>query len=400
MHRDREKHLRPVLLIGFMILVIAALIFFPLRIQAQEEIGGEMEDGNEIVDLEFMGDFWREVEQEAGEYFPEIHWYDAFAWFKPGGGGPDLREIPGGLARFLFKEILLNVQFLGKLLVLAIAAAFLKNLQTAFESRNVAWVTGGVILLVLIALILPGFMAAMDLARDTVNNMVDFIFSLIPVLIVLLSSLGSFSAAKLFQPAVIFGINFFSAAIRNFVFPLIFFSTVLALVDSISPRLKVDRLAKFFRDLCVWVLGMTLVLFITLVCVKGLTGMVGDAITLKTAKYLSSTFIPVIGKVLSDAAETVVGATLLFNNGAALAGIIVLIMLALFPILKMFVLFFIYRMAAAMVQIVGESSLGDCLDAMGNSMMLIIASLAGVTLVFFIAVVVIVAAGNLSIMMR
>ncbi|NLI69291.1 MAG: stage III sporulation protein AE [Firmicutes bacterium] len=400
MHHERENRLRSFLLIGFMVLVIAALVFFPLRTRAQEEIGGEMEERAGVVDLEFMGDYWREVEQEAGEYFPEIHWYDALAWFKPGGGGPDLREIPGGLMRFLFKEVLLNVQFLGKLLVLAVGAAFLKNLETAFESRNVAWVTRGVILLVLIALILPGFMAAMELARDTVNNMVDFILSLVPVLIVLLSSLGSFSAAKLFQPAVIFGVNFFSAAIRNFVFPLIFFSTVLALVHTISPRLRVDGLAKFFRDICSWALGLILVLFITLVCVKGLTGMVGDAVTLKTAKYLSSTFIPVIGKVLSDAAETVVGTTLLFKNSAALSGIIILIMLALFPLLKMFVLFFIYRMAAVMVQIVGESNLGDCLNAMGDGLMLVIASLAGATLVFFIAVVVIVAAGNLSIVMR
>ncbi len=57
-------------------------------------------------------------------------------------------------------------------------------------------------------------------------------------------------------------------------------------------------------------------------------------------------------------------------------------------------------MVAALVQIVGESGLGDCLTAMGNSLMLIIASVAGVTLIFFIAVVVIVAVGNLTVMLR
>lgn len=398
--QHRAAEFRSIFYTGFMVLFLAAIMVIPLRAHAQEDVTGETEDVSEIVDLQFMEDYWREVEQEAEEYFPSIHWRDVFGWFKPGEGGFNVREIPAGLARFLLGEVLLNVRFMGKLLVLAVAATFLKNLQAAFESRNVAWVTQGVVLLVLIALILPGFTAAIDLAGDTIDNMVDFIFSLIPVLMVLLSSLGSFSTAALFQPVVIFGINFFSMVIRNFVFPLIFFSTVLALVHSISPRLKVDKLANFFRDLCAWTLGLMITLFITLVCVKGLTGVMGDAVTLKTAKYLSSTFIPVIGKVLSDAAETVVGASLLFKNGLGLAGVIVLVMLALFPILKLFVLFFIYRMVAALVQIVGESGLGDCLTAMGNSLMLIIASVAGVTLIFFIAVVVIVAVGNLTVMLR
>lgn len=388
------------------ILIILPVLFFITAVPspfvlAQESLSqGHAQDPPAIVDLHFMDEYWTEVEHEAEKYFPGLNWKEAIRWFQPGEKGLDVSEIPGGIARFFMGELLLNISFMGKLLVLAVLAAFMKNLQAAFESRNVAWLTQGVILMVLIGLIMPGFLAAVNMAWQTIDNMVDFILAFIPVLLILLSSLGSFSAAALFHPVVIFSVNFFSSVIRTFVFPLIFFSTALAIVNSISPHLKVGKLADFLRDICMWTLGILVTLFIALVCVKGLTGTVGDAITMKTAKYLSGSLIPVIGKILGDAAETVAGASLLFKNGVGLAGLVVLIMLAVFPLLKLFVLFFIYRMTAALVNIVGESTLGDCMTAMGNSLMLIIASVAGVTLIFFITVVVVVASGNLAIMLR
>ncbi len=385
-----------------MLVLFFITLLWPIQAYALENRSQELEDHDTsaTVDLHFMDEFWREIERDAEEYFPSLSWREAYRWFQPGEEGFNYQEIPRGLARFFMGEIFLNIHFMGKLLVLAVVAALLKNLQTAFESKNVAWLTQGVVLIVLIGLILPGFMAAMEMARQTIDNMVDFILALIPVLLILLASLGSLSAHLLFHPVVIFSIHFFSSVIRTFVFPLIFFITALSLVHHISPHLKLGKIADFFKDVCVWTLGLMITLFIALVCVKGITGVTGDAITMKTAKFMSSSFIPVIGKILGDAVETVAGASLLFKNGVGLAGLIVLAMIALFPILKLFALFFIYRVAAALVQVVGESSLGDCLTAMGNSLMLIIASVAGVTLIFFLAVVIIVASGNVLVMLR
>lgn len=403
--RQHTNKLYTLILILLIITLLLPVSVYALddshREYAQEPLREPEEyDVAEVVDLQFMEEYWREVEQDAEEYFPSLNWREAYRWFQPGEEGFKVQEIPGGIARFFMGELFLNISFMGKLLVLAVVAAFLKNLQSSFESTNVSWITQGVVLIVLIGLILPGFMAAMNMAKQAIDGMVDFILALIPVLLILLASLGSFSTAALFQPVVIFSINFFSSVIRMFIFPLIYFTTALALVHNISPHLKLGKIADFFRDICMLLLGLMITLFIALVCLKGVTGAAGDAITMKTAKFLSGSFIPVIGKMLGDAVETVAGASLLFKNGVGVAGLIILAMIALFPILKLFVLFFIYRAAAALVQVVGESTLGDCLTAMGNSIMLLIATVTGVTLIFLVAVAVVVASGNLTVMLR
>ena len=46
-------------------------------------------------------------------------------------------------------------------------------------------------------------------------------------------------------------------------------------------------------------------IFVGILTVQGVAGTVADAVGLRTAKYMTSAFVPVVGKVLSDAVETV-----------------------------------------------------------------------------------------------
>lgn len=354
-----------------------------------------------LVDMRFMDEYWKEVEKEVSEYFPRLHWREVVEWVKPGEKNwPRMEEVFQGVVRYLFGEVLLNFSFMGKLLVLAVAAAFLKNIQSAFENQNVAWMTQGVIFIVLIGLVLPGFIASVEIASSTIDLMVDFMLALIPILLILLASLGSISAAAIFHPVIIFSVHFFGTMIRNIIFPLIYFSVAIGLVHHLYPHIKLGKLSDFFRDLCVWGLGLMMTLFVGLVTLQGVGGTVADAVTLRTAKYLTTAFIPVVGKMLADSLETVASASILFKNGVGLAGLITLIMITIFPTLKLLALVLIYKVTSALVQFVGETPLGDCLNTMGNCLILVMASVAAVSVIFFLAVVVIVGSGNALLMFR
>lgn len=366
----------------------------------EEETIPVEEPGERDLDLRFMEEAWQEIEGDVEEYFPSFHWRHIVDWIRGEEDPPEIKELFQGLSRLFLGEVLLNLRFMGKLLVLAVAAAFLKNLQGSFESKSVSWLTRGVVFLSMIGIILPGFTGAIDMARQTITGMVDFILALVPLLLVLLSSLGSLSAASLFHPLLIFSVHFFSTVINNVIFPLILFSVALSLVSHFSPELRLGKLADFFKDLCVWGLGLLLTLFMGIVSIQGVAGTVMDAVTLRTAKFLTGTFVPVVGKMLADSVETVASGSLLLKNGAGIAGLIVLGMSIVFPFIKLFVLMLVYKATAALVQIVGEGALGDCLNTMGNCYTLVLASLVAVSLMFFLAVVIIVGSGNALVMLR
>jgi len=80
--------------------------------------------------------------------------------------------------------------------------------------------------------------------------------------------------------------------------------------------------------------------------------------------------------------------------------VVLLFLLTLFPLAKLAAVTLIYKLGAALVEPLGESELGSCINVMGNSLALVLAALACTALIFFLAVTAIVSAGNAAIMFR
>lgn len=352
------------------------------------------------LDLGYFDRYWGELEEEARRYMPELSPEGLMERVRSGERLFDPAELFSGIGRFFFGEVLLNFKLMGQLLLLAVAASFLKNLESAFERRQVATLTRSIVFLVLLGICLFSFKAVLQLAGKTIDNMVDFSLASLPALTALLAAQGSVVSSALFHPLIVFGINFFGTFISRVIFPLIFFSAVLGLVDHFSPHFKVSRLSDLFKELSTWALGISMTVFVGILTVQGAAGTVADAVSLRTAKYMTGAFVPVVGKVLSDAVETVAGASIILKNSIYLTGVALLLLLTLFPLLKVAAIALIYKLSAALVEPLGEGDLGSCINVMGNSLVLILAALASVGVIFFLAVTALVGAGNIAIMFR
>ena len=141
-------------------------------------------------------------------------------------------------------------------------------------------------------------------------------------------------------------------------------------------------------------------IFTGLMSIYGVASTVGDAVSLRTAKFLTSSFLPVIGGLISDAVETVAGATLILKSTVHIAGILLLFYLVAFPLIKILVLVFVYKLAAALIQPLGETGLCDALNILGKCLALVFAAVAVVSVIFYFAITVIAGAGNASFMLR
>lgn len=127
---------------------------------------------------------------------------------------------------------------------------------------------------------------------------------------------------------------------------------------------------------------------------------VADGVTLRTAKYITGNFVPVVGKMFSDAADTVIGASLLVKNAVGMAGVLILLLIVIFPAVKILTLAFIYNLSAAIMQPLGNSPIIGTLNMIGKNLIFVFAALAAIGLMFFLALTIIITAGNISVMMR
>jgi stage III sporulation protein AE len=216
----------------------------------------------------------------------------------------------------------------------------------------------------------------------------------------LLASMGNIGSVAMFHPLIVFMIHAIGTLIYTVVFPLLFFSAVLGIVSCLSEKYKVNQLANLLRRISVGLLGSLLTIFLAVISVQGATAAVADGVTIRTAKYVAGNFVPVVGRMFSDAADTVIGASLLVKNAVGMAGVLILLLISAFPAVKILSLAFIYNFSAAVMQPLGNSPIIQCLNIIGKTLIYVFASLATVGLMFFLAVTIIVAAGNISVMMR
>lgn len=385
-------------------LIVMAVCLIPNQVIAEETEDRSQESlvRSQLNQLQLheVEQIWNQLQHDYGQFFDENHREGIFELLLSKKGELSLKEIGKALLKYFFHEVLYNGKLLGAILVLTVFSMILQTLSSAFEHQQVSHVAYAIVFMVLMILALNSFTVAVDSAKTAIGRMIDFMIALVPLVLTLLVAMGNVGSAAFFHPVIVFMIHTIGTFIYTFVFPLLFFSAILTLVSSISDKYKLNQLADFMRKGSVTLLGGMLAVFLGVLSIQGATTAITDGVALRTAKYITGNFVPVVGRTISEATDTVVGASLIVKNTIGLGGVIILLMICAFPALKILSLAFIYNFSAAIMQPLGNSPIIESLSTIGRALIYIFASLAIVGLIFFLAITVIIASGNISVMMR
>ncbi|MFX3622588.1 MAG: stage III sporulation protein AE [Ectobacillus sp.] len=384
----------------------ASLLFFllfffslPLVVQAsppQQEIVNEQ---LEKLGVEDIKKYWDELVTEYGGYLPESQ-KGSFIEFVKGEKQFSIKEWFIGLIKYLFHELIANGKLLGTLIMLTVFSALLQSLQSAFDKSTVSKIADAVVYMVLMIFALNSFYVVMAYARETIQMMIDFILALLPILLALIAAGGGVVSVSFFHPIIVFLMNTSGMLMNYIVLPLLFLATILSIVSTLSDQYKVTKLARLLQNVSVGIIGIFLTIFLGVLSVQGTATAVADGIAVKTAKFVTGNFIPVVGRMFTEAADTVLSASALLKNTVGIAGVVILLLIVAFPALKIFAIAFIYKFAAAVLQPIGGGAIIQCLDIIGKSIIYVFACLAIVSFMFFLSITIIIAAGNVTLMMR
>jgi stage III sporulation protein AE len=358
-----------------------------------------VEEQLENLDIDEMKVFWEEVTTEYGGFLPESQKGSLYEFIK-GDKQFSLKEWSNGFIKFIFHEFIVNGKLLGTLILLTVFSMFLQTLQNSFEKSTVSKVAYAIVFMVLIIIALNSFHVAIQYTNETITTMISFILALIPLLLALIASSGGLVSAAFFHPVILFLMNSSGMFIQYVVLPLLFLGAVLSIVSILSEHHKVTQLGNLLRNWSIGLLGIFLTVFLGVLSVQGASAAITDGITIRTAKFITGNFIPVIGRMFTDATDTVISASLLLKNTVGIAGVAILLLIVAFPAIKILMIAFIYKFAAAVLQPLGGGPVIACLEIISKSIVFVFAALAIVSMMFFLSLTVVIAAGNLTMMVR
>src|SRR5690554_5311340 len=122
--------------------------------------------------------------------FPKINLKEYIISAVKGENKLNMNQIKEGIIKIFFNEILNNLNLIVQLLIITVACSVLTNLQNAFEKDTVSQLAHYACYIILAMLMMNSFMLSLDLARKTVEQMVNFMQIILPILLTLLTAIG------------------------------------------------------------------------------------------------------------------------------------------------------------------------------------------------------------------
>ena len=298
------------------LLVLSILFFCSCRLVWAEEnmediFIKEQLDNLNIGELELV---LEDIVKSTGDYYPKINVKNSISSILKGDNPLDIKALMISITKILFSEVVDNIALISQIMIIVIACSMLTNLQGNFERDTVSYLAHYICYIILAMLIINSFTLSLDLGKKTVEQMVNFMQIILPILLTLLTAASGVNTKLLFHPILIGSINIISSMVKELIFPLILFSFIIGIISNVSQKVQFTKLSELIRQIIIALISIFLTIFIGIITIYGI-GTKVDGITIRTAKYAVDSFIPIIGKFLSDAVETVVGCSVILKTG-------------------------------------------------------------------------------------
>ena len=287
---------------------------------------------------------------------------------------------------------------IASVMVVVIIHSILKAISENLGNENVSKIAYYIEYILIITLVMTNFSSIITEMKEAVQNLTGFANTLIPLMITLMMTTGNIVSSGMLQPILLLLITFISNFMTNILIPIALVSTALGIISKISDQAQVGKLSKFLHSSMIWILGTVLTLFVSITSLEGgLTASV-DGVTAKAAKTAISSVVPVIGSILGDAVNTIVGCSNIIKNAVGMVGIIVIIAICIRPILQLAVLTVTYYLGAALCEPIADEKIVGILEQMGSTFKIFLAVMFALTALLIIGIAIVMKISNSGIM--
>ena len=316
------------------------------------------------------------------------------SYIETGEGNLSFSTILSAVVSLFFKEVKTVLSLAFSIVAIGIICSLFKNIQSSFSSEGVSQIAFYACYAILIVLLSKTFLISMSLGKEVIMQITGFMDKVLPILVLMLASAGGLTQAATMDPIVLGATILVPKIYINIIIPLILIVFVLQFTNNISTEAKLSNLCGMIKKSVLWFQGIVLTVIKGLLTIRGITSSTIDAVTLKTTKFAVDNFIPIVGKAFSDAISSVAGYSLIIKNAIGSIGLIIIILIILYPILKIILSSLIFKLSASLLEPITDKRITSSISAAGESLTLIMTCVLSISIMFFILIAIMISAGK------
>ena len=257
------------------------------------------------------------------------------------------------------------MKLLSVIILIAVCESFMPDDDKMKNVINMAAV------LFSVTVIISPLYDAMESAVSSVGVCADFMKSLIPVLVGIVSASGNPSLAVSFQSCAFAAAEVISALGKNYVVPIVGAVTALDLTGSLMPSMKLSGITELVKKTVIQTLSFTATLYVSFLGIKGALANAADTVASKGIKLVISSAVPIVGGAVSEAYSGIIGSLVLVKSTVGIFGIIVIAVITVPSMLQLLFWIFALKLGAAAGEVFSLGGVSSLLKALSCAITLL-----------------------------
>lgn len=194
------------------------------------------------------------------------------------------------------------------------------------------------------------------------------------------------TSSTVIQSVILVATNFITVFINQVLIPVVIIATVIGIISNISDEIHLKKLSKYMKNAVIWILCISLTIFTCILSMESNLGKGVDELATKTTKTAVSTFVPVVGKILGDSVQTVLGCTNIIKNAVGTLGVFAVIAIAITPIIRIGITCMFLYFISGLAEVVADEKIVYVLEQMGDSCKVLLAAVSSVVVMLIIGI--------------
>lgn len=285
----------------------------------------------------------------------------------------------------LMQLIIQYVPMFALIIGIGVIASLLGQIKSKFAEKSTSDIVHFVCFCLIVVVMATSIKKLITSTTDTLNNMKDTTNTLMPIILTLMAGIGSVSSVGVFKPILAVMSNLISTVIFKAVIPIFIFSFVLNIIGHLSNSIKLDKFSSFLNSLFKWLIGITFTIFFAVISIQGISAGAFDSISLRTAKFTISSYVPIMGGYLSQGMDLILASGVLIKNSVGLVGILIIISSILSPILEIVVFSLMLKAVSAVLQPLNNNRITNFLHTTSKSITMLSTCIIVVGFMYFLS---------------
>lgn len=300
-----------------------------------------------------LQDFKSSLPQEIIEFLPKEIW------------NGDFSQLASSITEASFVNLVIDYIFLGfggalnsfaSILIIIIISSIFNSICNTFTNtdlKNVFTMSSSLCVAI----------AIFNFCTNISGNVGNYITALCkimesfaPLMATLYIMTGNISSATIANASFVLFISIIEQFLIVFMLPIVNICICFSIMKCFGNQFDFSGISKTLKNTFTGVVVFIMSIFMFILSCKNVLSQSADNITIKTAKFAISSFIPVVGSTVNDALRTITASISLIKSSCGIVAIIVIILLMLPVIISLLLHRLFFNISASIAKALGCTS--------------------------------------------